>query len=57
MYIVPPLINARWFEKYGGPFPRFTNLNDSKITEKNIQVIEYKFTDNKTQLKNTDSKK
>lgn len=57
MYIVPPLINAMWFEKYGGPFPRFTNLNDSKITEKNIQVIEYKLSDNKTQQKNTDSKK
>jgi hypothetical protein len=46
LFIVPPLINVRWFEKYGGPFPRFINLNDSNITKENIQVIEYKFTEN-----------
>jgi len=56
MYIVPPLINVRWFEKYGGPFSRFINLNDSNITEKNIKVIEYKFSENMSQQKFKDKK-
>lgn len=46
MYIVPPLINFRWFDKNGGPFPRFINLNESNINNDNIQVSDYMFTDN-----------
>jgi len=54
MYIVPPLINVRWFDKYGGPFPRFINLNDSNINNNNIQVLEYLFSDDKIQQKPVD---
>ena len=42
MFIVPPLINVMWLDKFGGPFPKMYNLNDSNLTEKNIQVSDYK---------------
>lgn len=44
LYIVPPLINSLWFNKFGGPFPGFTNLNNSSVIEKNIQVFDWKVT-------------
>lgn len=44
MYIVPPLINVMWLDKFGGPFSQMRDLNDSNLTEKNIQVHEYKLT-------------
>lgn len=44
MYIVPPLVNNLWFDKYGGPFPRLINLNESNVNKNNIQVVEYMFT-------------
>lgn len=42
LYIVPPLINIMWLDKFGGPFTRMYNLNDINITEHNIQTFEYK---------------
>lgn len=47
LYIVPPLINGLWFKKYGGPFPSFTNLNDSNVLINNIQVFDWKLTQKK----------
>ena len=46
MYIVPPLINVMWLDKFGGPFSQMRNLNDSNMTEKNIQIHEYKLSKN-----------
>lgn len=51
MYIVPPLINLMWLDKFGGPFPRMYNLNDSNITKKNIQISDYKLSQNRDSSK------
>jgi hypothetical protein len=41
MFIVPPLINRKWFDTYGGPFPQLVNLNDRNVRE-NKQVSDFK---------------
>jgi len=51
MYIVPPLINVMWLDKFGGPFPRMYNLNDSNITKRNIQISDYKLSQNRDSSK------
>lgn len=42
LYIVPPLINVMWLDKFGGPFPRMYNLNDTKVTKQNTQIVDIK---------------
>jgi len=44
LFIVPPLINNDWFKKYGGPFSRLMNLNNSNVIKENMQVIDWKST-------------
>ena len=51
MFIVPPLINVMWLDKFGGPFPRMYNLNDSNITKNNIQISDYKLSQNRDSSK------